>query len=255
MLSIQRKAGENGRKDWIKATSSTPGTSTLPNVLPVPVVQAASTPYRRKPKNTRVNTFNARGIVMLWQNFRRRIGTVTAPSTSSVMEDSAVESNVGHGRPAQEENEEVDEVVVDRIWSDEMTSSAPSELGASPEKSGGSPHNATSVDHESLSLHEGFWSSFAILVTLRWRIWPAVHDFFNLRFFDEKSENHYRQEVWFVKKVRVPQGCRSDVLLILLKPLALWSSLFVSFIFMYPRSLIHYSKVYFKLGSRFGDRS
>jgi hypothetical protein len=140
---------------------------------------------------------------MHWEKFKRRIGTVTAPSTSSVIDDDAVGSSISHVRPAQEEREEVDEVAVDRIWSEDIKSSVPSEHGGSPEKSGGSHHNATSVDYDSLSVHEGFWSSLSLLVILRWRIWPAVHEFFSLRFFDEKSENHYRQETWYVKKVSV----------------------------------------------------
>jgi len=208
MPSLPRKGSKD---DWVKSTSSgaTTGSPTLPSTLPVPVVQP-TTPCRGKQKNARIPTLTAYGLREHWENFKRHIGTVTAPSTSSVIEDSsAVASSVSHTHPAQEETEEVDEVVVDRIWSEEVKTSVPSEHGASPDKSGGSHHNAASIDRDSLSVHEGFWSYFPILVILRWRLWPAVQDFFSLRFFDEKSESHFRQETWFVKK-----------------PLALWSSLF-----------------------------
>lgn len=104
-------------------------------------------------------------------------------------------------------DEPVDEVVVDREWSVEIKSSSVthSEHGASPEKSGGSNHiGGTNTDHDS-AVHnvEGFWGMWVPLTYLRWRIWPSVYAFFWSSFIDEKSEQHYKKENWFLRKVRV----------------------------------------------------
>ncbi|EPQ56119.1 hypothetical protein GLOTRDRAFT_74634 [Gloeophyllum trabeum ATCC 11539] len=105
----------------------------------------------------------------------------------------------------------VDEVVVDRAWSEEIKSSATqSEHGGSPEKTGSHQQGGTNTDHESFIPHpDGFWAYATPLIILRWRVWPAITGFFDLSFFDERSEQHYRKENWFVKK-----------------PLAIWASLF-----------------------------
>ena len=135
-----------------------------------------------------------------WAGFMRRIGTTTVPSSSSHGEKIA-ESNVTR-QIIIEPNEPVDEIVVDRIWTEEIKMSpCHSEKGTTPEKSGESRQNATSIDRESIITHKGFWSSFSILIIIRWRIWPHTKKFFSSRFPDEKYELHYAQENWFVRKV------------------------------------------------------
>jgi hypothetical protein len=105
-----------------------------------------------------------------------------------------------------DEKEEVDEVVVDRTWSEEIKSSvAYSEAGVvpSPEKSNSHQPVDNSMDHDSLEHYGGFWALSSPLVFIRWRLWPMVMEFFTSRFFDEKSEEHYRKENWFMRKVCV----------------------------------------------------
>jgi len=182
------------------------------NLLPVPVQQGAgSESCKRKQKNARIGG----GLKVYWANFRKRIGTGTAPSTTSMVGDGSAtgSSNTRPATTTDDEKEEVDEIVVDRAWSEEIKSSvAHSEAGvvASPEKSNGHYQPAeTSVDHESLQHYEGFWALSSPLVFIRWRCWPLVKEFFTSRFFDQKAEERYQKENWFMRK-----------------PVALWSSVF-----------------------------
>ncbi|KAF8159373.1 hypothetical protein B0H34DRAFT_703185 [Crassisporium funariophilum] len=189
----------------------TPTTSTaVGHSLPAPVVQnsAASAHTRRtRRKSVRVN-----GLSVHWARFKKRIGTVTAPSSSSLIGESAAENSYTRRMEmAQGENDNVDEVVVDRIWTEEIKSSVShSDHGASPEKSGGSHQiNAAASDHDSV-VYDGFWSLWTPLAIIRWRTWPFIMEIFSSRFIDEKSEQHYAQESWFLKK-----------------SLALWASLWL----------------------------
>ena len=64
---------------------------------------------------------------MHWARLRRRLGNGTSPSTSdSLLDESAGDSStVRHPGLAgtYEDGDEVDEVVVDRVWSEELKSS------------------------------------------------------------------------------------------------------------------------------------
>ncbi|KAG6902561.1 hypothetical protein C0995_014950 [Termitomyces sp. Mi166 len=135
-------------------------------------------------------------VVALWSSFKRRLGTVQAPSSSSVIDESA-ESHVVEmpDGPVQNDDDVVDEVIVDRVWSEDFTSSAThSDHIGSPEKSGGSHHGGRSAsDHESLHGPEGVGGVLSVGVLLRWRIWPAIVKFFSSSFADPKSEANYAQ--------------------------------------------------------------
>ncbi|CAL1717262.1 unnamed protein product [Somion occarium] len=173
-------------------------------VLPPPVQSSLSSGRKGKSKkNARIGG----GLRIRWDKLRRRIGTGTAPSTSSAIEESVAESS-GFNRSrvacnvitTEDPDAPVDEVVVDREWSDEIKSSSVthSEHGGSPEKSGGSNHLAgTNTDHDSLAMHADGWAPW---VYLRWRLWPAIYAFFYTQFLDERSEQHYRKENWFLRK-------------------------------------------------------
>lgn len=128
--------------------------------------------------------------------FKRRLGTGTAPSSSSLIGESAAESSYTKRMEgaARGDEDEVNEVVVDRIWSEDIKSSTThSEHGASPEKSGAShPVGPSNSDHESLA-PEGFWNAWSPIVFFRWRFWPVIVEIFSSRFPDEKSEQHYAQ--------------------------------------------------------------
>ncbi|CDO68388.1 hypothetical protein BN946_scf184815.g35 [Trametes cinnabarina] len=177
--------------------------------LPPPVQQphdSHSGRRSRSKKNARVHG----GLRVHWDRFVRKLGSGTAPSTSSNVEGSVGESSgyprSRQGQPAYPEapdDQEVDEVVVDREWSDEIKSSSVthSELGGSPEKSGSNHHPGTNTDRDSFATHpEGFWGLCRPLIVLRWRLWPAAYSFFSTSFVDEKSEMHYNKENWFLRK-------------------------------------------------------
>ncbi|KAJ8473744.1 hypothetical protein ONZ51_g7678 [Trametes cubensis] len=188
--------------------------------LPPPVLQhddGQSTGRRsRTKKNARVHG----GLRVHWDRFVRKLGSGTAPSTSSNFDESVGDSSgyprsrQGHSAyPEPADDQEVDEVVVDREWSDEIKSSSVthSEHGGSPEKSGSNHHAGTNTDRDSFAVRpDGFWGSCRLLIVLRWRVWPATYSFFCTHFVDEKSEMHYNKENWFLRK-----------------SLALWSSCFL----------------------------
>ena len=171
-------------------------------VLPPPVV-ATSTPYNRPKKAIRID--GGRGLGVHWTRFRRRLGAGTSPSTSSLVEDSAPSSSVDPKGGSQcDDYAEVDEVVVDRNWSDDIKSSVSlSEQDISLDRPGGHyPTAGPSTDRDSVALHTGFWGLCTPLVILRWRLFPAIVEFFSPKFLNEKSELHYVKENWFMHKVR-----------------------------------------------------
>lgn len=148
-----------------------------------------------------------------WARFLRRLGSGSAPSSSSVIDDSTGESVVHHGNSraagaSDDVDELLDEVVVDREWGEELqrtTSASHSEPDKEREKerSGGSHHQGgTNTDRESLTA-EGFWACCTTTAYLRWRVWPFIIGFFWTRFIDEKSEESYSKENWFMRKVRL----------------------------------------------------
>jgi osomolarity two-component system, sensor histidine kinase SLN1 len=181
--------------------ANTASTRTVVNdTLPPPVLQSSPDASRSSQKKTTA----IQRLSVRWQNLKKHMGTTTAPSSSSVHGDRTAQSNSSHHKTLQVtgDNEKVDEIVVDRVWSDGiMSSSAPSEHIASPDKSGGSHRNTTSMDQESLSPPSGLRSSFPLVVVFRCKIWPAVLNFFNSSFSDQAEELRYRQERWFVLKV------------------------------------------------------
>ncbi|KAF9494884.1 hypothetical protein BDN71DRAFT_1392461 [Pleurotus eryngii] len=177
--------------------------TTTPNdgpTLPPPALSNENGGASRKRKSARVGV----SFSVLWEKFRRRIGTGTAPSTSSILNESAADSSIlqpTHYYRYEDEDVDVDDVVVDRVWSEELKSSVShSENGVSPEKSGDSHPQTAVSDHESIVPHGGFWASLTVLIILRWRVWPAVKDFFDSKFTDKKSEQHYAQENWYHSK-------------------------------------------------------
>ncbi|KAH9057453.1 hypothetical protein EDB87DRAFT_1565234 [Lactarius vividus] len=179
-----------------------------PVVLPPTAVTVSTTPQRQK-KTIRIN--GAHYIRVHWGRFRRRLGTDVSLSTSSLVGDSAAANNIdfidSDNSSPDEDDAEVDEVVVDRNWSDDTKSSVSlSEQNISPEKSGG-----YSADHDSVTVHTGgFWGLCMPLIVLRWRVFPAIVNFFSPKFPSEKSELHYIKENWFMRK-----------------SLAIWSTLFL----------------------------
>ncbi|KDQ26517.1 putative Tco5 histidine kinase [Pleurotus ostreatus PC15] len=203
---VALQCAEKALDTSVKTTTPSDGPT-----LPPPAISNGNGSASRKRKSARVGV----SFSVHWEKFRRRIGTGTAPSTSSILNESAADSSIlqpTHCYRYEDEDVDVDDVVVDRIWSEELKSSVShSENGVSPEKSGDSHPQTAVSDHESIVPHGGFWASSTALIILRWRVWPAVKDFFDSKFTDEKSEQHYVQENWFHSK-----------------RLALWSSVWLA---------------------------
>lgn len=178
--------------------------------LPLPVQHdVISTTGRRS--RTKKNARVSGGLRVHWDRFVRKLGSGTAPSSSSAFDDSVCESS-GYMRSRQgggplyqeQQDDRVDEVVVDREWSDEIKSSSVthSEHGGTPDKPGSNQPGGTNTDRDSFAVRpEGFWGLCLPLVMIRWRLWPLVYSFFSTQFIDEKSEMHYNKENWFLRKV------------------------------------------------------
>ena len=171
-----------------------------PVILPLPAVTVSTTAQRQK-KPVHIN--GAHRVRVYWGRFRHRLGAGASLSTPSLVEDSTAANNDFHtdsdSSSPGEDNVEVDEVVVDRNWSEDTKSSVSlSEQSISPEKLG-----SPSADHDSVAVHTGgFWGLCSPLVVLRWRLFPAIVNFFSPKFLSEKSELHYIKENWFMRKVR-----------------------------------------------------
>ncbi|KAG2345799.1 hypothetical protein BDR05DRAFT_988453 [Suillus weaverae] len=178
--------------------------------LPLPVAQASTAdPAHQKTKRACV-----RGLRVYWEYFMKRMGT-ESPSTSSALVDST--RNSGQVRLRTEDGtdvDEVDEIVVDRDWTEDMRNS-PDHSEYATDNSGDS-HMAhvgagtgTSIGHESSAFPDdgGFFRQCIVL--LRLEVWPAVHKFFHVRFNDVKTEERYQGERWCIKKL-----------------LAVWSAIF-----------------------------
>lgn len=193
MPSLYKREAETGH-GGSSSNDTRGGTSTAVDSLPIPVLQSTgsnSVASRRKRKSARI------GLSVHWAKFKRRVGTGTAPSSSSLIGESAAASSYTRRldrNAALGDHDEVDEVVVDRVWSEEIKSSTThSEYGVSPEKSGTShPIQPSNSDHESVAL-DGFWGLVTPLIFLRWRVWPAIVEIFSSRFVDHKDELHYSQ--------------------------------------------------------------
>ena len=156
------------------------------DLLPPPVLQTNAGINHPRRKSARFGC-----LAEHWAKFKRHIGTGTAPSSSSQIEESAVENNYIQQMEMAQEDGAVDEVVVDRVWSEDIKSiESHSDHGASP----GESHqvNQGGSDHESL-VYEGFWSLWPLLAKIRWRAWPFIMEIFSSRFIDEKSEQRYAQ--------------------------------------------------------------
>lgn len=156
------------------------------DLLPPPVLQTNAGINHTRRKSARFGC-----LAEHWAKFKRHIGTGTAPSSSSQIAESAVENSYIQRMEMAQEDGAVDEVVVDRVWSEDIKSiESHSDQGASP----GESHqvNPGGSDHESL-VYEGFWSLWPPLANIRWRAWPFIMEIFSSRFIDEKSEQRYAQ--------------------------------------------------------------
>jgi osomolarity two-component system sensor histidine kinase SLN1 len=165
---------------------------TNPVLLPIPAT-AKLNPPRRDP------LYFAEGLKVRWVEFKKKLGTGTAPSTSSFHDDDTAGSVYGREPVPGQPEDEVDEVVVDREWAEDAPKTTTKSESAHPFNDGRQP-GGTSTDRESIAAVEGFWARSTILIILRWRLWPAILNFFRPRFVDAKSEAKYSKESWFYRK-------------------------------------------------------
>lgn len=187
-------------------TASTP--TTLPKQfldLPLPVAQAgtAASAPRKKRKMPRIDHLR-----VYWAYLLKHIGA-ESPSTSSAIAEIS-NSQIGPRTDDDPDADEVDEIVVDRDWTEDIESSVTVNHSERPqEKSGCDSHvthvgtgTSTTVSHESSAIldHDaGLLRQF--LFFLRWEVWPAVYNFFDVQFYDQKTEKQYQKERWFIRKV------------------------------------------------------
>jgi osomolarity two-component system sensor histidine kinase SLN1 len=207
-------------------------------VLPPPAA-AITTTYNRPKKTLRID--GGHGLRVYWSRFRRRLGAGTAPSTSSLVDSSAQGSNDGfrsdtQGGRQDEDEAEVDEVVVDRNWSDEIKSSVSlSEQDISLDRPGGHHVAGPNTDRDSVALHTGgFWGLSTLLFS--GGVFSPPSSTFSLQGFPIKSRSSIMSRRigscvkcvahWDLGHSYLPI---SHALFCILssQPLALWSSLFL----------------------------
>jgi osomolarity two-component system, sensor histidine kinase SLN1 len=178
--------------------------------LPLPVVQNSERPTNRG--CCRRTALAASGH---WAYLKRRLGTVTAQSATSIARPA---SNVDRsdsystrrqgGRSSQENDEKnqvVDQVVVDRVWPDDPRIPLVRDHSACAETSAASCEPSRSLEQSSVVNDQSNVApahpANALFYVLRWRTWPVIMNFFSPRFPDEKDEAHYQQENWCLRKV------------------------------------------------------
>ncbi|KAG1850910.1 Tco5, signal transduction HAMP domain histidine kinase [Suillus subluteus] len=180
----------------------------------LPLSVTGTQPSTADPGGQKTKRARTRGLRVYWECFMKRMGT-ESPSLSSTLVDSIRDSGQVRLRTeAGTDVDEVDEIVVDRNWTEDMRNS-PDHSEYTLDNSGDSyvahvgTGTGTGVGHESAAFPDdgGFFRQF--LVLLRWEVWPAVHRFFHVRFNDEKTEERYQGERWCIRKL-----------------LAVWSAIF-----------------------------
>ncbi|TFK97711.1 hypothetical protein BDV98DRAFT_255564 [Pterulicium gracile] len=149
--------------------------------LPAPAVhrEPSSTSSRRRKKTVRHPRAWFREA---WMGFKRRLRTATAPSSSS-MHDQSTESHFSRVHVGLGASEEVDTIVVDRDWEEEFmrSSVAASEQDDHQHKTGSHPQNGTSVQDSFASQYLG---------------WRGITHFFDSSFMDEAFERSFSHERW-----------------------------------------------------------
>ncbi|KAH7890900.1 Tco5, signal transduction HAMP domain histidine kinase [Phlebopus sp. FC_14] len=192
-----------------------PSVHSLPQDLlelpgPVTLAGTASPGRRKKRKTARINY-----LKLLWARFVKRVG-IDPPSDSSATIDSSLDGSQVRPRTEDDDSDEVDEIVVDRDWTEDLKSSLnQTSLDRGQQAKSADSHihaggTGTSVGHDSTTMPEDHHFLGRFIIYLRWELWPAIDNFFRVRFFDENIEERFHKEHWCMKK-----------------SLVLWSSLFL----------------------------
>lgn len=209
-----------GAESMIKPEKSPgPAMATLDSdvILPAPVVHFSSGSFSGR----RRTSFRERATHRLreaYDSVMGKFGSGTAPSDSSTEPDPDTDStlegedeDMGRMRGSDFiDGDTVDKIVVDREWGEGLLgSSTHSEHGE--ERSGSGPAQTDRIadaGDEFAGRDAGCWTYHPLLMFLRMRLWPSILKFFVMQFVDEKSEQQYRWENWYLRKVR-KHFCRS----------------------------------------------
>ncbi|KAJ6518948.1 histidine kinase [Mycena sanguinolenta] len=159
--------------------------------LPAPVTQALSSPR---------NASCFRAVADKWTGFKaymkRTLAAPYVPSSSAF-----VENEVADVSPTAKKDElrfndtdEVDEVVVDRLWSDDNFETDSDSDAAETASSRHGDQSDTQVDPLDVPL-EGVWA-YPPLAFCRTQIWPRIQKFYMPRFEDADEERLFQKEVW-----------------------------------------------------------
>ncbi|KAJ6514984.1 histidine kinase [Mycena vitilis] len=172
-----------------------PSVGSLQVQLPIPVTQRPSS-VARSPGHFRAVSQKWTGVK---EYIKRTLAAPYAPSSSTL-----VEYVVGADHVAAKDDDrfhadrfndtdEVDEVVVDRSWSEDYEKTESDSDGAETASSRRDPSTVADTDTPDSS-PEGFWAlpPFAFVRT---RMWPVVREFYMPR-FEEAEELLYQKEVW-----------------------------------------------------------
>ncbi|KAJ7255454.1 hypothetical protein B0H12DRAFT_533227 [Mycena haematopus] len=127
---------------------------------------------------------------------KRTLASPYVPSSFTLAEYEAADVISPTARKDQvrfNDTDEVDEVIVDRSWSDDNFETETNSDGA---ETASSRRDPSIIQVDPLDVHlEGFWA-FPPLAFCRTRIWPLVTKFYMPRFEDADEERLYRKEVW-----------------------------------------------------------
>ncbi|KAJ7043764.1 hypothetical protein C8F04DRAFT_1073230 [Mycena alexandri] len=158
-------------------------------ILPTPVTQ------RQVSSAAKHNALQF-GVVQKWESFKTYVKrTLAAPSVlvESVVADVNVVSPINRRKDDERltDADEVDEVVVDRSWSEDSET----ETNSDAAETASSRHDPSEHDADTIDVRpEGLWAlpPFAFVRT---RMWPVVAEFYMPR-FEETEELLYQKEVW-----------------------------------------------------------
>ena len=135
---------------------------------------------------------------MRWARFKQRLGTASALSESLLDGADSADSQRslrriggnGEGDGDDDDPREVDEVVVDNELHSVTQPSEPASGSGGNETGKKKSHSSSLGTGESCSAQHqyGIWESNVILTFLRWRLWPAIDNFFRVRFINENME-------------------------------------------------------------------
>ncbi|KAK7025155.1 hypothetical protein R3P38DRAFT_2952994 [Favolaschia claudopus] len=161
--------------------------------LPVPAIQrTASEPRKSGPFRAVAERFSG-----LRSYVSRTLAPPYVPTPWIEYEvNDAVSPMTDKERHRFSDIDEVDEVVVDREWSDEFETESMSDVV----ESASSRREPSIPDADSVDLRlEGIWT-FPPLAFLRTRLWPRFRNFYRPRFEDPAEEMLFQKETWSQSK-------------------------------------------------------